>query len=244
MRQFVRRIIWRILGNPPPTGVIRGIDAMGPRWQALDMAIVNIAVSTRLERCGKPTIPGGPLLGDYAEFGVYRGDTFAHVFRRARDLMPPMRFFAFDSFEGLPQLKGIDQEGEFWQGQFACSQQDFEANLKQKGVDMSRVRIVPGWFDRTLTDASKEEHSLRVVSIAYIDCDVYESCVSVLSFLTDLVRQGSILLFDDWFNYRNRATHGVQRVTTEWLAANKRITLTEWCTFLPFGKAFIVNVSR
>src|SRR5438477_8242723 len=46
--------------------------------------------------------------GAYLEFGVFRGSTFAqayHSFRR-RGLRVPM--YAFDSFQGLPAVQGID----------------------------------------------------------------------------------------------------------------------------------------
>jgi len=151
-----------------------------------------------------------------------------------------MRFFAFDSFEGLPEPLGVDAGGEFRKGQFACSQAYFEKNLRDNGIEMDRVVIVPGWFDRTLNDALKARTGLQVVSIAFIDCDLYESSVPVLGFLTDVVRQGSILLFDDWFHFKGDPNKGVQRAVSEWLAANPGIRLIPWLPFAHHGHSFIV----
>ena len=41
---------------------------------------------------------GAQVSGDYCEFGVYKGDTFAHMAKYHHEF-PQMRFFAFDSFE-------------------------------------------------------------------------------------------------------------------------------------------------
>src|SRR4051812_9121648 len=49
------------------------------------------------------------LSGDYLEFGVWEGSTFAHAFHQAqRNHLTSMRFYAFDSFEGLPPISGVD----------------------------------------------------------------------------------------------------------------------------------------
>ena len=58
--------------------------------------------------------------GDYAEFGVYKGRTFAAACFLGRERRLTMRFWAFDSFAGLP-----DSEGEFRKGQFECGREEF-----------------------------------------------------------------------------------------------------------------------
>jgi O-methyltransferase len=247
MKTAIRTFLWKILGTPPGIATPywkRPLDALAPRHQVVDMAIVNIQVATRNEPGPAASRDDDTLLGDYLEFGVYQGDTFIHAFKRATTRIPTMRFFAFDSFEGLPKIEGIDAGGEFHQGQFACSQDDFTNRLRNTGVDLRRCVMVPGWFDKSLTDEVKQQHQLHVASIAYIDCDLYESCVPVLAFLTDLVRQGTILIFDDWFHFRADPTRGVQRATTEWLAANPHITLIPWLDMAHHGKCFFVNINR
>src|SRR5258708_39905160 len=78
----------------------------------LDMAIkfINHNTTTSRTRC-QPGTPGS-LLGDYLEFGCAAGASFLHTYKRAARLMPWMRFWAFDSFAGLPRPEGIDQRGE------------------------------------------------------------------------------------------------------------------------------------
>ena len=93
------------------------------------------------------------LPGDYLEFGVAQGGTTTRAFHFARRVgLDGMRLFVFDSFEGLPEVAGVDADeggkNEFHGGQYACSIEDYKANLRAAGVDLDRVIITPGWFDQ------------------------------------------------------------------------------------------------
>ena len=46
--------------------------------------------------------------GDYCEFGVYTGRQFIHAYRSISQNSHGERFYAFDSFEGLPKPEGVD----------------------------------------------------------------------------------------------------------------------------------------
>jgi hypothetical protein len=98
---------------------------------------VNHNTGTARER-HTPGDPGS-LLGDYLEFGCAAGASLIHTFQQAAPRMPWMRFFAFDSFQGLPKPEGIDAESEAREGLFACDEATFVANLRQANVDLDRV---------------------------------------------------------------------------------------------------------
>src|ERR1700730_18275028 len=113
------------------------------------------------------------VAGDYLEFGVYEGDSFIKAYhailgpRRqhfAGSSKHPThkskfgnstaeyelweqtkpRFFAFDSFAGLPPSSEY-QIGEEWvEGSYQCSEDQFKKNLVRDGVDLNDVVIVPG----------------------------------------------------------------------------------------------------
>lgn len=210
------------------------VDTRKQRTDAVDLALVHVEIATRNEQ-------DEGLRGDYLEFGVFRGETFAHAHHRGRQRLPWMRYFAFDSFEGLPAPEGVDAGAEFAEGQFACSQADFEKFLNDSGADSDRIVIVPGWFDDSLVPELRAQHELRVCTIAYIDCDLYQSAVPVLEFLTPLVRQGTILLFDDWYCFRADPGRGVQRAASEWLEKNPHLSLDRWHPFSHHGQSFFVQ---
>jgi hypothetical protein len=182
------------------------------------------------------------IAGDYAEFGVFRGDTFAAAFQAAgRWGNAAMRFHAFDSFAGLPDLEARDAGGPFQAGQFSATRASFESKLKINRVDLSRVTITEGFFDETLTEARREEIGLRQVAIAVVDCDLYSSTVPVLRFLSDVLVDGAILIFDDWYCFKSSPQHGEQRACREWLLEQPGLRLAEYRSFHWSGQSFIVQ---
>jgi hypothetical protein len=75
---------------------------------------------------------------------------------------------------------------------------------------------VKGWFDKSLTPELKQQHNMKAASIVHIDCDFYESTVPALEFCTDLLQNGSVVIFDDWWMYHGRSDRGEQRAFNEW----------------------------
>jgi hypothetical protein len=188
---------------------------------------------------------GAQVPGDYLEFGVYKGSTFAHAYKLMGNLFPHMRFVACDSFEGLPAPRGIDAAGgytsHFHERQFACSKDEFLENQRRQGVDLARVITIEGWFEQTLTDSVRSAHRLDRLAFAWIDCDLYESTVPVLKFITPMLSVGAVVLFDDWRCYRNLPEFGQQRAVREWLEANPSIQLAELMPFGWNGQVFTVR---
>lgn len=182
--------------------------------------------------------------GDYLEFGVYRGAAFVEAYQamerqfRSRiglaiggdddadrrqhrqNIWQQMRFFAFDSFEGLPSLTSDDADThDFRQGQYACAEGDFRRIVTQAGVPEARLCTVPGWFDQTCNTQTRERFRLQKAAVVWIDADLYSSTITALNFVTDLLQDGTVLIFDDWFSYRGSPLHGEQRAFREWSAA-------------------------
>ncbi|MDX2034333.1 MAG: TylF/MycF/NovP-related O-methyltransferase [Blastocatellia bacterium] len=199
------------------------------------------------------------VAGDYLEFGVAEGQSFAAAFRaitRERRIHAGMgydgpeyrqwlaaepRFFAFDSFEGLPDGPA-ERQVDYFPGSYQCSEAQFKANLARDGVDMRRVVTVPGFYDKSLTPETRQRLGLRRAAVAMIDCDLYESTVPVLDFLTDLVGQGTVLIFHDWFRYQGNPNQGEQRACREWLARNPQFELIEYWREGPQAVSFLVNL--
>lgn len=197
--------------------------------------------------------------GDYLEFGVYQGDSFATAYRairaqrrlhssfvekspeyqRKKQTCP--RFVAFDSFSGLPEGLGA-RHADYAPGAYACTQDEFTGNIAGLGVDLKDVIVVPGFYDKTLNSTTKEQHGLRRAAIVMIDCDLYESTVPVLEFLTDLVDQGTILIFHDWFRFRGSPKCGEQRACREWQERNPHLELIEYWREGPQAVSFLVNL--
>ncbi len=186
--------------------------------------------------------------GDYLEFGVYRGDTFRNAilasrqgYRSTKEGRYNGRFFAFDSFQGLPEAVSMKTGSNPWaKGEFSASEFDFKKNLGAL-YDPDRVLVPSGWFDQSLTNASRSELKLQKAAFVNIDCDLYESTVPVLEFVTALLQTGTLIYFDDWYSTRGNLDDGEARACGEWLKRHPEIALTEYRNVGFFGKMFLVH---
>jgi len=180
--------------------------------------------------------------GDYLEFGVYKGVSFIETYNQIKDyskifykngpkspneknIFNDMRFHAFDSFEGLPETKNPSNPIQYFSGAYSASEDEFRKRITQAGLDMSRVTITKGWFNESLNKDTAKNLNLSKIAVAYIDCDIYESSVDVLNFITPYLQTGSVLVFDDWFRNKGISTTGVQGAVLEWLNHNTNIKL-------------------
>ncbi len=175
--------------------------------------------------------------GDYLEFGVFQGNSFILAARLAEKYgMNKMRYFAFDSFEGLPEGEGQC----FSKGDYCCSEQSFMRMVVKAGVRLDKVVLVKGWYDESLTVDTKKRYQLDRAAVIHIDCDLYASARVVLPFVEDLLQKGTILIFDDWYVFRHEEEmkeFGEQKAFNEWPVRNA----FEGFYDFPPAKAFIMT---
>jgi O-methyltransferase len=186
------------------------------------------------------------LAGDYYEFGVASGRSTVAAVRASRlyGHPAPARFRLFDSFRGLPRLSGVDVDSkQFGAGDFAFDQAVVVKHLTERGVwDPQRIILYPGWYDETLTPELFGNLRGSPAAIVHVDCDLYESSRTVLRFMTPLLQEGSILLFDDWFCFNASPQRGERRAVTEWLAEDSGgFTLERYAEYGWHGAAFIAT---
>ncbi|MEW6355235.1 MAG: TylF/MycF/NovP-related O-methyltransferase [Planctomycetota bacterium] len=202
--------------------------------------------------------------GDYLEFGVCAGGTFINSYQvikavfkhhekfyaqqtkenaaKTRRIGENMRFFAFDSFQGLPELDRIDSEtSNFVPGKYACEESRFRENLVNADVPLDRVVTVAGWFKDTCTEETRRKHAMEKAAIIYVDCDLYASARTVLDFVRPLLTDGTIIIFDDWYCFRGNPNRGEQRAFNEWKATMTDWTFTEYQKEGPWRNSFIAN---
>lgn len=154
--------------------------------------------------------------GDYLEFGVNRGSSFIafyHLFEKFG--ITGHRYFAFDSFQGLPESEGA----AFTKGEFEFPEKLFLKRIKKAGVDLGRLGIIKGFYNQSLTEAAKKTHQLNKASIIHVDCDLYVSTVDVLRFCESLVQEGTVLIFDDYYSFageENPENFGEEKAFKEW----------------------------
>ena len=133
-----------------------------------------------------------PTTGLILEFGVFSGNSVRSIASR----FPERPVFGFDSFEGLPEDWGRP-DMEFPVGAFRVG-----------GLPAvpGNVTLVPGWFSDTLP-AFVAEHASDTVALLHIDCDLYSSTKTVLDTLAPLLVSGTVVVFDELFNYPTYEKH-------------------------------------
>jgi O-methyltransferase len=182
--------------------------------------------------------------GDYLEFGMWKGGSMIAAFHLSKRLgsLSDMKFYGFDSFQGIPTLSVNKSEAKsFPPGIFSGAFAEVQRNLVDADVDMSRVELIPGWYGDTLNHETEEKLGLQAAAIVNVDCDVYESTVQVLTFVEPYLVDGSIVIFDDWYCFANREELGEQKAFKEWLERNGQLRATPYKEYGWDGKAFIIN---
>lgn len=113
------------------------------------------------------------------EFGVFEGESI-----RFLASLDDRHFWGFDSFEGLPERwLPSHPEGKF----------DLHGQAPQGSEN---ITFVKGWFEDTLPGFLKQNAAL--VSFLHMDADLYSSTIYVLDQLKDRIRDGTIIVFDQY----------------------------------------------
>ena len=157
----------------------------------------------------------------FLEFGVHRGGTINHL----ASLLPEETISGFDVFTGLPE----DWRTGFTKGLFAVS--------KLPEV-RSNVELVTGLFSESLPPFLATRPNAKV-ALLHVDCDLYSSTVDIFNHLSPLLVPGTIVCFDEYWNYPGWEMHEF-KAWQEWV--NKRRVTYEYLGFVPSGQQMAVRL--
>jgi methyltransferase family protein len=127
-----------------------------------------------------------PAGGLALEFGVYTGTTLA-IIADGRS----SEVYGFDSFQGLPSA----WRPGFPEGTFGVPDPP----------DVPGTELVIGLFADVLPGFLADHPG--PVDFLHVDCDLYDSTVTVLDLVGPRLRPGSIIVFDEYFNYPGWQRH-------------------------------------
>ena len=138
--------------------------------------------------------------GSIVEAGVWKGGMLAAL----AELHGSSRsYFAYDSFQGLPEAQSIDGERakRYQSDRHAANYFDncaaeenfiMDLFLKLPGCDL---RIVKGWFSDTLRETTNLPNQIALLRM---DADWYESTMQIMEFLYPRVVRGGVIIIDDY----------------------------------------------
>ena len=197
------------------------------------------------------------LLGDYVEFGVYKGDTLAQSvlqyqqfktwlenqkndkekWRNKVALSSPLNknifFHGLDTFQGMPENN--EKFFVFDKGNFEASFDD--VNKRLNSLD-EKVYLYKGLFTET---ANQLKNNLldKKVSIVNIDCDIYSSTVDSLNIISDYLQVGSIILLDDYNSFNADNNKGQRKAISEF-KSNSNWVLEPFFSYMFSGQSFLI----
>jgi len=128
--------------------------------------------------------------GHYLEFGVFTGGTIRFIARKIGNRV----IHGFDSFQGLP---------EDWSG-YNLGKRAFNTGGRLPRVP-DNMRLHPGWFEGSIP--AWLETNPGPVAFIHVDCDLYTSTRTIFALLAERIVPGTVILFDEYFNYPNWEQH-------------------------------------
>ena len=209
------------------------------------------------------------IVGDYYEFGVFRGQTLVAFYLRLMDVVKKriantevndrgaialgLRkkiqtetiFHAFDSFEGLPPLTPDDEKSlDFAAGQYRSGIDVLRRLSERNGMPASRLRCHKGWFSETCTYEYLTANSLKPAAIIWLDCDLYSSASQALKLVGMLIQDGTLIIIDDWYCFKGHPERGVQKAWFEFVNSDefaRKFMFSDYQTDGWARKSFIVH---
>lgn len=197
------------------------------------------------------------ITGDYVEFGSWGGKSLLSAHRVISMTDHQRRLWAFDSFEGLPEAAdprdvhprwGAGGQGNAWSGRAEDNAvqrglEYFQSSCEEMGLPRHSYTPVEGYFEDTLPPRG-DSGEPRDIAIAYIDCNMYSSTVTVLDFLAPRLKNGMILAFDDYNCWTPDQLSGERIAVHEFLQANPQWRFRRFKDIHWGGVSFVVEPSH
>jgi len=155
--------------------------------------------------------------GLFLEFGVFQGATL-NVTARHLEALGGGTVYGFDSFQGLPEAfrggAGADDHRD--RGEDVRDLPVGQFRLERPPAVEPSAELVVGYFNETLPGflegrlpaaGGPPPQPLRLL---HIDCDLASSTLEVLTALAPLLAEGSIVVLDDFVNFRGFRTAALQ----------------------------------
>jgi hypothetical protein len=136
------------------------------------------------------------LHGAFLEMGACTGKTINFI----AALNPERHIWGFDSFDGLPE--------QWTRSDLAVPQGTFRVNVEGwMPPVLHNVTLVKGMFQETLPQFKKQVLKSTPIAFLHIDCDIYASTKEVFDQLADNIVSGTVIVFDEFYNYPGAEEH-------------------------------------
>ena len=172
-------------------------NALANTWSKRErISHLNMAVHENI--CEALAITAG-LNGDYLEIGVYKGGTLLTAINYLSQLsqvknIPPRKVFGLDTFEGFNYELAQQSNDKMWFGTH---------NLLGKSETISYVadtlanKVVDFKLDAVNICSDPIPQSIKLISVAYVDVDMYDATLASLKAVDPLLQKKGIIICED-----------------------------------------------
>jgi hypothetical protein len=185
---------------------------------------------------------GNNINGSYFEFGCHRARTFRFALRESIIKNMNMDFYAFDSFQGLPDHKNnFKQNAWHLKGLLKTELKYFE-KLIFKYRKLRKIEIIKGFYDESLTLELKKKFQKKKINTSFIniDCDLEISVKESLDFALNFIVNGTVLYIDDYYTtYKGDTRKGIPTIVSKLIKKHK-LHFEPWHLIGGFGKSFLL----
>lgn len=186
-------------------------DRLLDEYAVISDQIGRAALGVVLRELEKILQTGTP--GDVAEFGCYIGTTSLFIRRVLDEHLSDKRFYAYDSFKGLPPKTIQDASAagtDFKAGELQVSKKQFLQTFKKAGLQPPVTH--KAWFNELQAKQLPEQ-----IAFAFLDGDFYESILVSLQLAWPRLTPGGTITIDD---YQRETLPGVERAVRDYFGGS------------------------
>lgn len=125
------------------------------------------------------------------EFGAFKGGNLIFMSSLQEIFDLNITIYGFDTFDGMIKTnksKDLHNYGDFEYKDF----DDLENNIKNLNLN---IKLIKGRFKDSLKLSNIV--ALKNISLAHIDCDIYESCDQAYEYIKSRINPDGYIIFDD-----------------------------------------------
>jgi hypothetical protein len=178
-------------------------------------------------------IPGAVI-----ELGVCSGNGLMSLVHCHNILQPTYRyreFYGFDTFEGFPEVHQNDIADIKWEkGDFCNESYDRLTNIINIHNEYyylpTNVKLVKGDVNKTVP-SFLEENKHVIISLLYLDLDIYEPTKTALKYFLPKMAKGSIIAFDElnWKSFPGETIATLEELGTKYKFKNLLNSRINYC---------------
>jgi hypothetical protein len=189
------------------------------------------------------TLTINEISGDYVEFGSWGADSLGSAHAVIEQIGRPRHLWAFDSFSSMPAA--VDERDARWAAPaFGRGGQGgvdaFHEQCAAQGIPRGAYTAVEGYFEDVLPPLGSSGDPSDI-ALAYIDCNMYSSTVSVLAFLEPRLKHGMILAFDDYHLWTSTQVSGERSAFDEFTDDHPEWSFLRYRDVHYAGVSFVVE---